>query len=165
VEEKLFEAGLEVTIVQPAAYMQNIWGSWQSIVDEGIYYVPYPVRTRLAVVDLEDVAAAAVTILTQPGHSQATYELAGPQNLSPQEMVAILSQQLGRPIRAAEVPLGQWQEQARANGLSQYAITTLTQMFDYYGRYHFQGNPNILGWLLGRPPTDFRRFIYRCRSL
>ena len=161
VEELLFEAKVATTVVQPAAYMQNILGSWHSIMTEGVYRVPYPVETRLSVVDVEDVAATAVTILTQPGHAHAIYELAGPQALSPQEMAAILSQQLGHTIRAEQQTIKQWQTQTQSAGLSQYAMTTLNQMFAYYGRYHFLGNPNILRWLLGRQPTDFRAFIAR----
>ena len=158
VEEALFETGLDVTIVQPAAYMQNIAGSWQTILEEGVYRVPYPIDTRFSVVDLEDVATVATVLLTQPGHSHAIYELAGPQNLTPQAMATILSQQLGRPIQAKQQPISQWQAEAQAAGLSQYALTTLMQMFDYYGRYHFEGNSNILRWLLGREPTDFATF-------
>ena len=159
VEEMLFESSLAITIVQPAAYMQNIFGSWSSIMNEGVYRVPYPVDTRLSIVDLEDVAAAAVTILTQPGHSYATYELAGPQSLSPQEVAAMLSQVLDRSIRAEQITIQQWR--AQAANMSQYALTTLSQMFAYYGRYHFQGNSNVLRWLLGREPTDFRAFLSR----
>ena len=161
VEEALFETDLDVTIVQPAAYMQNIAGSWQSILEDGLYRVPYPVETRLSVVDVEDVAMVAAILLTQPSHNHAIYELAGPQSLSPQDMAAILSQQLGRPIQAEQQAISQWQAEARAAGLNHYTITTLTQMFDYYGRYHFQGNSNILHWLLGREPTNFSTFIAR----
>ncbi|MDX1524492.1 MAG: NmrA family NAD(P)-binding protein, partial [Anaerolineae bacterium] len=46
-EARLFESGLNVTILQPAAYMQNILAGWRAIVDEGIYRVPYPVQTKL----------------------------------------------------------------------------------------------------------------------
>ena len=59
VEEMLLESGLDFTILQPAAYMQNVLAGWTAIVEEGIYRVPYPVETRLGMVDLNDVAAAA----------------------------------------------------------------------------------------------------------
>jgi uncharacterized protein YbjT (DUF2867 family) len=157
----LFESSLNVTIVQPAAYMQNIFGSWPSIVNEGVYRVPYSAEARISVVDLADVAATAVTLLTQPGHNHAIYELAGPQALSPVEMADVLSQELGRTIRAEQVPLEQWRVQAQASGLNPYAVNTLSKMFVYYGRYHFQGNAHVLRWLLGHEPTDFRTFIAR----
>jgi len=161
VEEALLESNLNMTVLQPAAYMQNIFGSWQSILEEGVYRVPYPVTTRLSLVDLMDVAETAVTVLTQPGHHHAIYELTGPHSLSPLEMAAVLSQQLNHPIRAEQISITQWQAQAEAAGLNHYALTTLTHMFDYYSQHHFEGNAHILRWLLGREPTDFRTFVAR----
>ena len=67
-EELLFAAGLDVTVLQPTAYMQNILAGWRDIVEAGIYRVPYPVESRISLVDLDDVAAAAALVLTQPGH-------------------------------------------------------------------------------------------------
>lgn len=161
VEEALFESGLKVTILQPAAYMQNIVGSWPGIIAEGLYRVPYPVATRLSLVDLADVAEAAVTTLTQPGHEGAIYELVGPQSLSVTEIAAIISGEIGRSIRAEQLPIHEWRAQAKAAGLGQYAITTLIKMFAYYSQYHFKGNPNVLRWLLGREPTDLATFMKR----
>ena len=40
-EELIFQSGLDYTILQPAAYMQNVLASWQAITEEGIYRVPY----------------------------------------------------------------------------------------------------------------------------
>ena len=161
VEEQLFESGLAYTILQPAAYMQNVLAYWDRIVEQGIYPVPYAVETRLGMVDLEDVAAAAAVVLIEEGHVGATYELAGPEVLTQTEVAAILSQELGRPVRAESVPLEVWEQQARASGLGDYAVATLVKMFRYYERYGFWGNPNVLRWLLRRPPTPFATFVAR----
>ena len=59
VEEALLESGLEVTVLQPAPYMQNLLGSWPAIVDNGVYRVPYSLDSRVVMVDLEDVAEVA----------------------------------------------------------------------------------------------------------
>ena len=40
VEEYLLESGLPYTILQPAAYMQNVLAGWASIVKDGLYGVP-----------------------------------------------------------------------------------------------------------------------------
>ncbi len=32
-------------------------------------------------------------------------------------------------------------------------------MFAYYAAYGLIGNPQILGWLLGRPPTSLESFV------
>ena len=41
------------------------------------------------------------------------------------------------------------------------ARETLTKMFRAYARDGFGGNPNVLGWLLGRPPTSLAAFAAR----
>jgi uncharacterized protein YbjT (DUF2867 family) len=161
VEEQLFKSGLEYTILQPAAYMQNVLAYWNQIVEQGVYLVPYSVEARLSMVDLQDMAEAAAIVLTEPAHVGATYELAGPEPLSQVEVAAILSQHLGRPVRAQAVPLDEWERKARAPSMNEYAISTLLLMFRYYDRFGLRGNPNVLTWLLHRPATTFSAFVER----
>ena len=161
VEELLVESSLPYTILQPAAYMQNILAHWERIQSEGIYPVPYPADTRLSLVDLMDVAQAAAIVLTEPGHQYATYELVSIEGLSQTELAAILSQELGRPVQATTVPLETWRSQAKEAGLGDYQIETLTSMFAYYQRSDLLGNPHALSWLLGRPPTTLNEFARR----
>ena len=161
VEEQLFQSGLDYTIVQPAAYMQNILAYWNRIKDEGVYAVPYAPGARVGMVDLEDVAEAAAVVLTERGHGGATYELAGPDVLSQTEVAQLLGTYLDRPVRVETVPLEQWELGARAAGLGDYQIQTLIKMFRYYEQYGFWGSPRVLQWLLGRPPTTFAAFVAR----
>jgi NAD(P)H dehydrogenase (quinone) len=161
VEELLFETGLSCTILQPAAYMQNLLAYWPRIVEEGVYAVPYAVDTKLGMVDLEDVAAAAAIVLTEPDHAGATYELVGNEVLTPAQVAAVLEELLGRAVRAEAVPLDTWERGARASDLGDYSVQTLLQMFRYYERNGFWGNPHVLGWLLGRLPARFEDFVRR----
>ncbi len=161
VEERLLESGLDYTILQPAAYMQNILAGWTAIVEQGAYRIPYPVETRLGMVDLEDVAAAVAIVLTEAGHIGATYELAGPDILTQAEVAAVLSQCLKRPVQAEQMPLLEWIEGAQAAGLGTYQVEILLKMFRYYAQYDFWGNWQVLGWLLKRPPTKFCEFVER----
>ncbi len=163
-EEQLIESCLPYTILQPAAYMQNILAHWDSILDKGIYPVPYPADTRLSLVDLVDVTQAAAIVLTEPDHQFATYELVGTGGMSQTEVADILGQELERSVKASSVPVDQWAEQARAAGLGDYQIETLVKMFEYYQDFAFEGNPKILTWLLGRPPGTFQDFIRRSRE-
>lgn len=165
VEERLFESGLPVTILQPTAYMQNVLAHRDQILTQGIYPVPYAVETRLSLVDLKDVAEAAALVLTEPGHVGATYELVGVEAMSQTEVAATLSRQLGQPVRAVSVggaaSIETWELRARASGVGDYQVETLVKMFRYYEQYGFRGNPRVLGWLLGRTPTTFAAFVGR----
>jgi len=161
VEEALFESGLNFTILQPTAYMQNLLAGWKLIAEDGVLRNPYPVETRLSLVDLEEIAEVAAMVLTKRGQTGATYELAGTPPLTQTEVAAILSDALGRPVRAEAEPIGAWEARARTASLGDHQRATLIRMFHYYERHGLIGNPNILRWLLGREPTALAEFARR----
>ncbi len=161
VEEMLFSVGLDITILQPAAYMQNSLAEWESMKRDSIYRVPYPIETRLSLVDLDDVAEAAALVLTNEGHSGATYELVGTPPLSQIEIAETFGHALNKTIRAEAEGIESWDRRARSAGMDDYQQETLTKMFRAYARDGLKGNPNVLSWLLGRPPTSLAAFAAR----
>lgn len=161
VEEMLFESRLAYTILQPCAYMQNMLAEWESIAERGIYRVPYSVDAPFSLVDLDDVAEAAARVLTEANHVGATYELAGPELLTPASIAGTLSKVLDRPVRAEQEAVSTWVERARSSGMGVYAIETLAKMFDYYDCHGLWGNPHALAGLLGHDPTHFAAFAAR----
>lgn len=161
VEVMIFAAGLPFTILQPTAYLQNLLVSWELITQQGVYRVPYPVESRLSLVDVADVAEAAATVLTEPGHAGAIYELAGTWPLSQVEVANLLGQGIGRLVQAEEWPLEEWISRAQNSGMGRYQMETLVKMFQYYARFGLVGNPQVLTWLLKRPPTDLTAFVQK----
>jgi NAD(P)H dehydrogenase (quinone) len=159
VEELLLESGLNFTILQPAPYMQNVLAYWDKIMGDRLYSVPYAVDTRLAMVDLDDLAEAAAIVLTQSGHQNAIYELAGCLPISQTEVAEVLSKHLGFEVRAEAMPLEVWERQARRLGIGDYQIEALMKMFQYYEKFGLSGNPQVLTWLSGKKPADFDGFI------
>ncbi len=160
-EEMLFASGFDLTILQPTAYMQNIVGAWRGVTEDGVFRVPYPVETRLSLVDLEDVAEAAALVLTQDGHAGATYELVGTAPLSQIEVASAIGAALQREVRAEAESIAAWQARARAAGMDEHERATLVAMFRYYAAYGLVGNSNMLAWLLGRRPTSLAAFLGR----
>lgn len=161
VEQALLESGLNFTILQPTAYMQNLLGGWNLIAEKGILRNPYPVETRLSLVDLEDVAEVAALVLTEPGHKGATYELAGTPPLSQTQVAQILGVALGRLVRAEAEPIEDWEARARSAGIGDEQRGMLSAMFRYYAAHGLKGNPHTLRWLLGREPTALDEFARR----
>jgi NAD(P)H dehydrogenase (quinone) len=132
-EELLWESGLDVTILQPSAYTQNLL----ACLHRSELVVPYAVDRPFSLVDLADVAEATARVLTEPGHVGATYELAGPVTT-----IAALADTLGLTARRARSAQGS------------RAPDALEAMFDWYDQHGLAGNPAVLGWLLGRPARD-----------
>jgi uncharacterized protein YbjT (DUF2867 family) len=161
VEEMLFASALDITVLQPTAYMQNSLAQWDRMVGDGIYRVPYPAETRLSLVDLDDVAEAAALALTSAGHSGATYELVGTPPLNQIEIAATFGQTLNKAIHAETEAVESWDQRARNAGMDDHQREILIKMFRAYARDGLKGNPNVLGWLLGRPPTSLTSFAAR----
>jgi uncharacterized protein YbjT (DUF2867 family) len=161
VEEMLFASDCDVTILQPTAYMQNLLVTWPSIVTNGTYRVPYPASTRISLVDLDDVGAAAAAVATNDDHIGATYELVGTAALSQGEVANVIGQVLGKPIAVEEETADVWSVRTRNAGMGDYQRDALLRMFRYYGEHGLVGNSNELKWLLGRAPTPLATFIER----
>ncbi len=161
VEEHLLESGLPFTILQPTSYMQNITSLIPKILEGGVYRVPYPIETGTCLVDLEDLAQAAALVLTEPDHKGAIYELVGTGPITPAQIAAVLSEVLGKDIKAQRIPYKTWETQALKNDLGSYQRYTLLKMFQHYKKFGFSGNSLVLSWLLGRQPTTLENCLRR----
>jgi len=159
VEEMIFESGIPFTILQLAPYMQNLLAGWKSILEDGILRMPYSIDAKFSFIDLEDLAEAAKLVLTEEGHKNAIYELAGTGPMSHVDVAEILSRVLNRDVRAEKEEIEDWK--LRVNMLSEYAIDNLVRMFEYYEQWGLFGNPNVLRWILKREPTSLDAFVGR----
>lgn len=159
VEELLFCSGMDFSVIQPCAYMQNILSGWKKIVETGIYSVPYSTSARISVVDLEDIGCAAAKVLMEDGYKNGVFECSGPQALSQDEVAGVISNVLQRSVRAEKQDLQTWVANARLSGMDSYQVDTLVKMFAYYDNYGLVGNPRVLECILGKPPRTLKQFF------
>ena len=164
VEALLFESKMKWTILQPTIYMQNMLGYMDSIISDGVYPVPYNINSQFSMVDLDDVANAAALILTNSGHTGAIYELVGTMPMSSVKIASAISRKLGIQVEAIEISLTRWEQNARASGLSDYQLSALIKMFEYYDKYGMTGSTNVLSYLLSRQPTTFNDFLEQLKE-
>ena len=160
VEQDIINSGLPFTILQCGSYMQNMLPGWNKMVQTGIHRMAYDIDAPMSLVDLDDVAEAAVKIMTEDGFENGMFEIAGPA-ITLREKATILSAVLGIPIRAEKEPLDDFLAHGRELGFSRYTLATMTKMFPYYDDHGLVGSAKVLEWLLGRPPTDFETFARR----
>jgi NAD(P)H dehydrogenase (quinone) len=159
VEELLFSSGMDFSVIQPCAYMQNILTGWKKIVETGIYSVPYSTSARISVVDLEDVGSAAAKVLMDDGYKNGVFECSGPQALSQDDVAGVIGNVLQRPVRAEKQDLQTWAANARRTGMDTSQVDTLVKMFAYYDNYGLVGNPRVLECILGKPPRTLKQFF------
>ena len=161
VEEALVGSGLAFTILRPAAYLQNLLAHRAAIVEEGRLPIPYVPETRIALVDLEEVAAVAAAVLTGEGHAGAAYDLVGVPYPSQRDVARALSAALERPVTPEVVDRDAWRSEALADGMERERVETLVRMFAWYERHGFRGNDRVLRVLLGRAPVGVEAFARR----
>lgn len=114
VEEAVLASGLDWTFLRPANFASNIlmWGWADSIRTEGVVRFPYPDSTSDAIHEA-DIAAAAVTVLTEPVHQGQGYFISGPEPISQRRQAETISAVIGRPVRIEELSPDQAREQLR----------------------------------------------------
>jgi uncharacterized protein YbjT (DUF2867 family) len=158
VEEELFKSNVEYSILQPTAYMQNLSGYKQFIV-EGIYPVPYDLNASISLVDLRDVAEAALQVLSNPLTVYGIFELVGTPPLSQYQVAEYLSKSLSYTIKPVCLNRDEWAKNAIAGGMAEYARKTLIAMFEYYDVYGLKGSPKTLTCLIDKNPITIEQYI------
>ncbi len=159
VEALLFKSGLNFTILQPAAYMQNLLQYKSGILENNTYAVPYNGNTRIGMVDLRDIAETAAKVITDSRYFNGIYELSTDTCFSQYEIAVKLSKMCNRNIVFDEIPRNQWKQAMVKSGMSVYTLTNLIKMFEYYEKNGFSGNGLVLESLLGRKSNSLDEFI------
>lgn len=157
VEMMIRESSLRWTIIQPAMYFQTIFAFWNQA---GLTLEPgFSIDRLFTPVDLGDISAALVRIVSQEGHEYATYELAGPDRMSFKEFGADISSVLDHDVTVRTIPASVVDERAQTLGYSEGALEELRMMLAHYDAHGLVGNSNVLRMLLGRDPTSFRQML------
>jgi len=157
--ELVVESDLPYTLIEPCRYMQHLEPIWPTVRDTGVHSMPFNTHVPFSVVDLADLAEVTAKVVVESGHEYATYELAGPQRLSQDDMAATISEVLGRPVRAEAMSLDVMAAKAEAKGLSDDRIEQMCRMNAHYDAHGFPGNSHVLEWLLGRPATRYVDYV------
>src|ERR1043166_1787868 len=151
-EAAIRESSLAWTILQPSMYAQQAWALMGNA-PPGAVTAPFDTARSFSVIDLIDLSAVAVRVLTEDGHACATYELCGPQHTM-DELVGIASRVRGVPLEPRRVAPSDAPIPPRfARSVS--AAADVRAMWAEYDHHGFRGNSNVLQMLLARPPTSF----------
>ncbi|OPX08713.1 NAD(P)H-binding protein [Mycobacterium sp. AT1] len=153
---------LEWTILRASNFQQNF--------DEDVFHAPL-VAGELALpagevpepfVDVEDVAAVAAAVLSQPGdHAGRTYELTGPRGLTFGEAVEQISRASGLPITYKQVSTAEYVAAAVEQGLSEQEARSVADMFELMAGGLIAATTDDVAAVLGRQPRSFEDYVVR----
>lgn len=157
VEEAILESGVPYSILQVGSYYQNMLPGWAKMKETGIHAMAYEVEAPMSLVDLGDVADAAVKVLNDPGCANGIFEICGPI-ITLTEKAEILSDVLGQPIEARRLPADDAVAHAVHMGVGEFGQDCMRRMFAHYDIHGLVGSARVLEWIIGRPPVDFETF-------
>jgi len=102
-EDALRASGLPFTILRPTFFQQSVLLFADDIASKNRIIAPAG-QGKIAMVNIEDVARAAAAVIAGGDHLGKIYELTGPTASGFDDIAALLSRQLGRPIGYVSPP-------------------------------------------------------------
>ncbi|RWK37632.1 NAD(P)H-binding protein [Mesorhizobium sp.] len=157
-EEMLKASGADWTILRCAWFSQNFSESFlldPLLVGE----VALPVGTvGEPFVDADDIADAAVTVLTKQGHVGQLYELTGPRLLSFADAVTEIGKAAGRDIRFKRISHAEFTAAVAAHDLPAEFAWLLNELFTEVLDGRNEALTDGVERVLGRAPKDFSTY-------
>lgn len=127
-EEQLDASGATVLYLRGGYFFTNLLGELDSLRD-GVLRAPMAVDYAQPWVDPRDIGEVAAARLLNPGwsgrHVQAVH---GPEDLSLARVAAILSEVIGRPVRAETISDETWRSSLRSAGFGEKQVDGIAGM-------------------------------------
>ena len=156
-QDEVMATGIAFTFLQPGFFMQNILMFADSIRANGEFYLPLG-DSKVSFVDARDIAAVAVTALTEKGHENQTYPITGGQALGCNELASILSEVTGKGVRYVDVPLDAAKQGMMGAGLPEKLADMMNELYALGPDGHLAYIMDTVEKVSGRPPRTFRQF-------
>ncbi len=160
-EDVLIHSGIAWNIVRCSWFSQNFS---ENFMLDGILageLVLPAADTVEPFVDADDIADVVVASLTDTRHRNRVYELTGPRALNFAQCLTEISEALGHTIKYTPIPLADYINALREQGISEDYQWLLHELFSevFDGR-----NSQVMHGVeeaLGRPATDFKTYVQK----
>ena len=155
-------SALEWTVLRPTDFFQNFdEETHHAALVAGELALPAGTLTE-AMIDIDDVADVAATVLTEPGkHAGQVYELTGPRALTYREAVDLISRATGQPITYTEVTTAEYAARLVAQGWGEDDAHHVAEMYVLIERGTLADTTDGVQTVLGRAPRTFEDYVVR----
>lgn len=159
IESYIQSIGLPYTFLRASFFMQNLSTTHRKdIKTYGELFVPAG-KGRTSFIDVRDIAAAAVKVLTEVGHQNQSYEITGGEALSYDEVAHIFTRVLGKPIIYTDPSIPLFIFRMHARGLNFAFILVMVAIYTT-ARLGLAGKvTEDLKNLLHRNPISMEKFV------
>jgi uncharacterized protein YbjT (DUF2867 family) len=163
-QEAVQASSLEWTVLQANNFNQNFSeGDMLPAVLAGELFLPVD-DTVEPFIDVEDIAAVAVAVLTEDGHHGKTYELSGPESLTFPEAVDAIAEAAGRAVVFQNVTAEEYAAALRAEQLPEDLVFFLDAMYRIMREGKIGDVADGVEQVLGRKPTAFADWAKRAAA-
>ncbi len=132
--ENAFEAALPAVVsLRPGIFMENFLQSRDMIAKAGQIFLPIPGGKKwplVATPDIADKAAAWLLDRSWTGHHRVGVH--GPKDLSAEEATAIISAELGKPVKCIEASPEQARGVMLSMGMPDFLVEIIVEMYGAY---------------------------------
>jgi uncharacterized protein YbjT (DUF2867 family) len=163
-EEKIEASGIPYTFLRPNGFMQNFVNYNSGTINARNAFYAAQENGAVSHIDVRDIAAVAVKVLSSGGHEGKAYSLTGPEALTNAQIAEKLSQALGRPIRYVDVPPGDFKKSLLSAGMPEWSVNALIDLQRLYREGGASMVDPTVEALLGRKATSFDIFARDYRS-
>ena len=157
-DQMLKDSGLTYTILRPNSFMQNMFWAVDTIKEQGAFYQAMG-DARQSIIDVRDIAAVAVKILTESGHENRIYALTGPEPLNYQDIAEKIGQAIGKSVNYVAVPASAAEDAMKSLGMPEWLAHVLAEFQDAVATGAYADTTDTVEKILGRPARSFDRFV------
>jgi len=157
-EDYIKSSGLPYTFLRPNGFMQNfVTYSSGTITAQNAIYGSQG-EGKVSHIDIRDIAAVAVRILTGDGNKGAAYTVTGPEALTNTRIAEILSDDVGREIKYVNLTDDQYKQAVIGAGVPEWSANAVTDLQRFYREGGASTVTRDVEQLLGRKPISFEQF-------
>lgn len=128
-DDLIAESGVAYRALANPSFFENLLEEADSIREEGVFTDSADADRRAPLVATADIAAAAAGLLLDRSWTgSGSVPVLGPQDLSPNDLARIMTEQLGRPVRYERQPLDELHTTLVGYGLTEAFVQGIVDM-------------------------------------
>jgi uncharacterized protein YbjT (DUF2867 family) len=164
-ERVVESSGLAWTHLRPNSFMQNFTNNHLgSMRTRGLFHDPVG-GGRVSYIDVEDIAATAAVVLSEPGHENRIYALTGPEAVSSHQVAALLGRAAGRDIRCIEVSVDAARDAMFGFGVPLPVVNAVAELYLSMRSGHLAQVTSTVPDVTGQVARSFAQFAADQQSL
>ncbi|HZA43004.1 MAG TPA: SDR family oxidoreductase [Nitrososphaeraceae archaeon] len=160
-EQMIEDSGIAYTFLRPNAFMQNFVNFYSHMIKERDVLSLPAGDGKVSFVDVRDIAAVSIQILINNNvgkYNSKTYDITGPEAISYDDAVRILSEQVGKKISYVSVSEDDAFNAMKEMGLNDWLIKTILEGYNNLRKGYFSPITNVVEEITGRKPVSFKDF-------